>query len=90
MEATMKSADAKGRITLGSAFANCTVIVREVADGIVEVMRGTTVPDPELWLHRNPKAIKMVMEGIDEARKGELTDGPDLEVMAELADEMGV
>lgn len=90
MTVIQKTVDDKGRLTLGKAFAGQMVIVRQVADGIVEIMRAKAVPEAELWLHKNPKAIKMVMEGIQDARNGNLVDGPDLEAMAKLADEMGV
>jgi hypothetical protein len=83
-----KSADSKGRISLGPEFANHLVLVRRIADGVVEIVKATAVPDPELWLHRNPKAIRMVMEGIEQAKTGNLVDGPDMDKMARLAREM--
>jgi hypothetical protein len=33
-----------------------------------------SVPMHELWLYRNPKALKMVVKGLEEAREGKLTD----------------
>jgi hypothetical protein len=83
-----RKADAKGRVTLGRGFAHQLVIVRETAEGVVEVIRAKAVPDPEIWLHKNPKAIRAVMQGIKQAKEGNLVDGPDLKAMQELADEM--
>ncbi len=89
MTAVPKSADSKGRISLGAEFANHLVLVRRIADGVVEIVKATAVPDPELWLHRNTKAIRMVMEGVEQAKAGDLVDGPDMGKMAQLAEEMG-
>ena len=33
-----------------------------------------SVPMHELWLYRNPEALKMVVKGLQEAREGKLTD----------------
>ncbi len=90
MTVIQKTVDDKGRLMLGKAFAGQMVIIRQVTEGMLEIMRAKAVPEPELWLHKNAKAIKMVMEGIEDARKGNLVDGPDLHAMAKLADEMGV
>jgi hypothetical protein len=84
-----KAVDSKGRISLGREFANHLVLVRQVADGVLEIVKATAVPDPELWLHQNPKAIRMVMEGLEQAKSGNLVEGPDMDEMAKLAKEMG-
>lgn len=33
-----------------------------------------SVPMHELWLYRNPEALKMVVKGLEEARAGKLVD----------------
>ena len=33
-----------------------------------------SVPMHELWLYRNPEALKMVLKGLEEAREGKLKD----------------
>ncbi|MGC1677618.1 MAG: hypothetical protein WA740_08795 [Candidatus Binataceae bacterium] len=33
-----------------------------------------SVPMHELWLYRNPEALKMVLKGLDEARAGKVKD----------------
>jgi hypothetical protein len=33
-----------------------------------------SVPMHELWLYRNPEALKMVVRGLEEAREGKLID----------------
>ena len=85
-----RAVDEKGRLTLGKAFANQFVIIQELADGVVQICRAQAVPEAELWLHKNPKVIQAVMEGIAQAREGTLVEGPDLEEMSELAKKMGV
>jgi hypothetical protein len=90
MSGLPRTVDQKGRLTLGRAFANKLVIVNEIADGVIEIVRAKAVPEPELWLHRNPKAIQAVMDGLEQAKSRDLADGPDIKQMAKFADEMGV
>ena len=89
MTESVAHVDSKGRVTLGKAFANQLVIIQEVTEGILEIMRAKAVPEPELWLYRNPVAIQMVMQGLEQAKAGTLVDGPDLRMMGRLAAEMG-
>jgi hypothetical protein len=81
----VKTADGKGRVTLGKEFAHRLVMVMPVAEGVVQVIRAEAVPERESWLYKNPKALRMVMEGIVQAKAGELADGPDLEADAKVA-----
>lgn len=88
MTVVPRTVDEKGRLTLGKEFANKLVIIRQLADGVLEIVRAKAVPEPELWLHKNPKAIQRVMEGLEEAKAGKLVDGPDLASLAKLAQKM--
>ena len=81
---TTRTTDAKGRLTLGKEFAGKLVIVRRIAEGIVQITRAQAVPEAEAWLYRSPEALKLVMEGIEDAKAGRLTSGPDLSVGADL------
>ena len=65
-----KSADKKGRVTLGERFANRTVIVKQVSDTEVSIELATVVPDSELWLHKNAAAVASVQRGLRQARRG--------------------
>ena len=89
MTAFPKSVDSKGRLALGKSYANQLVLVNELADGVIQIVRAKAIPEPELWLHSNDEAIRLVMEGIRQARDGELADGPDLVDATRLAGEMG-
>lgn len=82
--------DSKGRVNLGKAFANRLVLVRELGDGVVEIVRAEAVPAPELWLHRNPRAIRAVMEGLAQAKEGELVEGPSLDELDDQSGKSGV
>lgn len=83
--AEVKTVDAKGRLTLGKEFASSLVIVQELAEGLVQVVRAEAVPKPEAWLYKNPKALAAIMEGLEQARSGDLVEGPDLDADADRA-----
>lgn len=42
-----------------------------------------SVPMHELWLYRNPEALKMVVKGLEEAREGKLIDQGSFEKYAD-------
>ena len=41
--------------------------------------KGKKVPKREEWLHKNPEALKSVERGLEQAKRGELSEGPDLD-----------
>lgn len=82
-----KKADGKGRITLGERFANQTLIFEERGDEIV-IRLARVVPLRETWLYENPEALRAVRAGLNQARAGELTAGPDLKRSSKLADKI--
>lgn len=81
----VRTADGKGRVTLGKEFAHRLVMVMPVAEGVVQVIRAEAVPERESWLYKNPDAMRMVMEGMAQAKAGGLADGPDLDADAKIA-----
>jgi hypothetical protein len=83
-----KMVDGKGRVTLGKEFAGRLVIVTQVGVGTLQVTRAEAVPERESWLYKNPEALRMVLEGTEQARGGQFTDGPDLSAGQKLADEI--
>ena len=86
---TTKTADSKGRVTLGSRFAGQTVIIEEIDSTEVRVTLAQVVPQRELWLHKNPKAKASVLRGLAQARAGEAAKSPpDLERDARLAEQL--
>lgn len=77
MSSTLKTLDSKGRLTLGREYAGRAVQVEE--DGTALVVRlCRVVPERETWLWDNEAAVGMVSRGVQQAHRGELTDGPDL------------
>ena len=86
--AQAKNVDAKGRLTLGEAFANRTVIVEEHGEGEVLVRLARVIPQREAWLYENDVALAAVRRGLQQARGRKFAKKPDLEAAAELADQL--
>jgi len=84
---THKQTDSKGRLTLGEAFANCTLIVEERGHEVV-LQRARVVPESEAWLYENQAALASVRRGLKQATERKLSDGPDLAEAARLADRL--
>jgi len=82
-----RRADSKGRIVLGSAFANRTVIVEDRGDEVL-VRLGRVIPEREAWLYEDEKALASVRRGLNQARRGKFVKGPDLAGAARLADSL--
>ena len=86
---TTKTADSKGRITLGSRFANQTVIVEDVDPTEVRVILAQVIPQREVWLHKNPKAKAAVLRGLAQAKAGKAVKSPlDAEAAARLMEQL--
>ncbi len=83
---TTKTADDKGRITLGSRFANRTVIIEDIDATEVRITLAEVIPQREVWLHKNPKAKASLLRGLDQAKAGKKAKSPpNLEADARLA-----
>jgi hypothetical protein len=86
---TTRTADSKGRISLGSRFANQTVIVEDVDPTEVRVTLAQVIPQREAWLHKNPKARASVLRGLEQAEAGKMAESPpDLEADARLVERL--
>jgi hypothetical protein len=83
-----KNTDSKGRLTLGEAFANRTVIVEERGSELV-IHLARVIPEGEAWLYDNPAALSAVRRGLKQARSRQLSDGPDLAKAAKMAEKLG-
>jgi hypothetical protein len=84
-----KSTDSKGRVTLGGHFANRAVIVEHRSDDEVVVRLARVIPEREVWLYENPKALASVRRGLDQARKRKVAKNPpDLQAAAKLAGQL--
>ena len=84
---TTKNTDSKGRLTLGEAFANKTLIVEMRGTDIV-LHLARVIPEAEAWLYENSTALAAVRRGLKQARAGKLSDGPDLSKAAKLVEKL--
>jgi hypothetical protein len=86
---TTKTADGKGRVSLGSRFANRTVIVEDVDDTEVRITLAEVIPQREVWLQKNPNAKASVLRGLEQAKSRERAkSAPDLKADSRLAEQL--
>jgi hypothetical protein len=64
-------ADSKGRIVLGAKYAGALFLEVE-KNNVIILEKASIIPERELWLHKNKKAKKSVLKGLEQAKKGEL------------------
>lgn len=75
----IQTIDSKGRLDLGAALASTRVIVEEVPGGVLV----KPIDEHEVWLWENETALDSVMEGVEQAGAGQLSDGPENPSMPE-------
>jgi hypothetical protein len=66
--------DRKGRLSLGSDLEGKLFRVVLDDNGNIVLTPIATIPERELWLHRNPEALAAVQQGLREAAAGLVTD----------------
>lgn len=82
---TIRLADNKGRIFLGSQFANVTFIIDDADPGQVVLKPAVAIPAKEAWLYKNETALELVRKGLAQAKKRQFAKSPpDLDADAEL------
>jgi len=82
-EVTVVKADDKKRITVKVADSKYYAIyINE--DGQIFLDPRTFIPTREAWLHKNPKALKAVLEGLKQSAAGEATE---MESMAQYSED---
>lgn len=85
----IKTADSKGRVTLGRRFANKPVIIDPISDTEVKVSLARVIPEREMWLYQNPEARELLFRGLEQARAGQFAESPpDLEADAAWIEEL--
>jgi hypothetical protein len=83
---TTKILDGKGRLALGSRFANQMVIVDNSDPTRIVIVPAKAVPEHEAWLYANDDALKSVLAGIQQAQDDRYsTNSPDVD--ADSADD---
>lgn len=76
---TTKTLDSKGRITLGPAYANKTVLIDDSDATRIIITPAVVIPEHEAWLYKNEKALQSVVLGIEQARSGQFAaEAPEL------------
>jgi hypothetical protein len=86
----IKTADSKGRISLGRRFANKPVIIQDLSDTEVKVSLARVIPEREMWLYQNPEAREIVFSALERLKRGEFAENPpDIEADEELASQLG-
>ncbi|PWU21037.1 MAG: hypothetical protein C5B49_03190 [Bdellovibrio sp.] len=71
-----KYADDKGRLALGSEYANKEFLIIKEPNGDVILRPAVTIAANEAWLLKNAKALNLVTRGLDEAREGKFVKSP--------------
>ncbi len=87
--AAITTTDERGRLNLGKKFGKKLFLVKQLAGGIIQIVPAEAVPAREAWLYKNPKALAAVLEGLEQAKAGNLVDGPDLEGAEAFVDASG-
>ncbi len=86
---TTKTADSKGRVALGKAFAHSPVMIERVSPTEVRIIKARVIPENEGWLWDNQEALEMVKQGLRQAKKQEFAENPpDLNFGGSLASEL--
>ena len=70
--------DAKGRVVLPKGFADTLVSIEVIDEFEVRIRKVAAIPEREMWLWKNPKALDAVLTGIEQARIGQFAEPPDL------------
>lgn len=63
--------DSKGRVTIGKAAKNVDAYRMSEENGKIILEPMALIPERERWLYENPEALKSVLRGIEQAKRGE-------------------
>jgi len=84
----VKELDSRNRINIGSDIVKAILKAFDKVDSF-EIFLGSEgdillrpsahIPSRELWLYKNPEALKMVQKGLKEAKEGKVTKVKDLD-----------
>lgn len=73
--AEIKHLDSKGRLTLGTEFANQTVLI-EKGDRQWTIKIARVIPEQEAWLYQNQTALDSLRRGLAQAQAQEFEAAP--------------
>jgi hypothetical protein len=77
--------DTRGRLSLGTELGNRHFEVREGSMGEILLVPLVTIPERELWLHKNPEAKASVQRGLVDFKEGRVSSF-DLTSLLEFAE----
>lgn len=60
--------DSQGRLNLGKRYASSTFLVEVVDDEDLLLKKAAVIPERELWLLKDPEALKSIHRGIEDAK----------------------
>jgi len=84
-----ETADSRGRVSLGSEFANQTFFFEKVSDTEMRLELAALIPARERWIYNNLEARDAVLLGLAQAKAGRFSKSPpDLEADQTLVDEI--
>lgn len=81
-----RTADRKGRITLGERLANRTVLIEEIDQTEVRFPLARVIPEREAWLHENREAGEAVARGLKQGRQRRFAKVSDLDGDARIGE----
>ncbi len=83
---TVRTADNRGRVTLGPEYAGKLLIIDGIDDFSCRITLAAAVPAREAWLYQSPEALASVVAGLEESKKGQVAAAPDLDSDNDWAD----
>ncbi len=85
----VRRADSKGRVAVGAEHAHKQFFISHRDDSVIQLIPAETVLAREAWLFKDPEALASVMKGLEQARSGQLSDGPDIDEALAFAETIG-
>ena len=64
--------DSQRRLNLGKRYASSTFLVEVVDDEDLLLKKAAVIPERELWLLKDPEALKSIHRGIEDAKNKRL------------------
>lgn len=64
--------DSQGRLNLGKKYASSTFLVEIVDEEDILLKKAAVIPERELWLLKDPEALKSIHRGLKDAKDGKL------------------